>query len=348
MSASVRTTAWTTSWGGNLCMFRSEINGHHENQEVCLSVFPPQVTAGETAIAQLEPIDSSRQRAGGVARPWRLVCDDAQLGSADSDLAGITFSLDRPGKKLLLAMTSHAVLARTGLIVHGQVDDEIAYIVGQLDPFEASRWFRDIVERHRDDGHKDKIDLILGRFLDSPIDAVRKTAFTLLLDLHDRTLRRVAGGFFGRDRHRIDDAVQEASKRGWRSLKKFRAGLRFGPWIHGILLNACRDVKREGSMVPDLVERGSSGHDEAIEAIDSRDDFDFAMRKIGRPGVELLMLRHGQDMGFLDIARTLDIQPDRPDSTRVTTVRRRVERLERDFRAARGFRGETGDAGGIT
>ena len=328
-------------------MFRSEVNGHHENQEVCLSVFPPQVTAGETAIAQLEPIDPSRKSSKRGAQSWRLICEDTQLGTSDSDLTGIPFSLDRPGTMLLLAMRSQAVLARTSLIVHGQINDEIAYIVNQLDPFEASRWFRNIVARHHDDAYKEKIDVILGQFLDSPIEIAKKTAFTLLLDLHDRAIRKAAFKFFARDQSMIDDVVQEAGHRGWRSLKRFRVGQRFGPWIYQILLNVCRDAKRGIPMTPGLVDRESSGHDAAIEAIDSRDELDHAIRNLGRPKVELLMLRYGQGMNFLDIARTLSIQPDSPDMTRVTAVRRRVERAERDFRAAPGSREETGNAGGI-
>jgi hypothetical protein len=59
-------------------MFRSEINGHHENQEVCLKIFPPQVAAGESAVAQLEPVDPFQHRARGEGFPWRLVCHDTQ------------------------------------------------------------------------------------------------------------------------------------------------------------------------------------------------------------------------------------------------------------------------------
>ena len=330
-------------------MFRSEINGWHENQEVCLTVFPPQITAGETALAQLEPADPSWHRARRGVLPWRLVCDETQLGAADSCGQTIPFSFDQPGQKHLLAMTwrggsGHAVLARTNLLVHSQVEDEIAYIVTELDQFGARRWFKSIVERRHDDAYRDKLDLALGSYLDSQSNSVRKTAFILLLLLRDRALRKAAARFLRRDDGTIDDVMQEAKKGAWRSLKKFQIGNRFGPWIHKALLNACKDATRKTPLTPGNIDREMSSYAEAVEAIDARDAVGYLTRDLAQADADILRLWHGEDMSLIEIAHAMNIQPDRPEQTRVTTVRRRAERA---LRAAQSLLGDMSDTGGV-
>jgi len=83
---------------------------------------------------------------------------------------GISVRFDRPGRKQLLATSrfgpNQNVLARTDLIVHDQVDDEIDFIVKTLDEFSAWRWFKSILDRHPDTPtYKEELDLILCRHL---------------------------------------------------------------------------------------------------------------------------------------------------------------------------------------
>ena len=333
-------------------MFRSEVNGHHENQEICLSIFPPQVTAGESAVAQLESVDPYSDPARRRGMPWSLVGDDRQLGASDRYDRGITFRFDKAGTKRLLATASRpgsdrVVLARGELVVHGRVEAELDFIVNNLDQFGASGWFRDILGRHHDDAYRDALDLALGRHLESARESVRVTAFTLLVVLHEPSWRRVAARFLGRDAHATDDVLQETKRRAWRSLPRFRAGARFGPWAHKTVLNACKDAKKGVPFTPGDIDPECRSTDEAIEAIDARDAVTQLTRDLSRADVEMLTLRHGHDMGLIDIARELKIQPDRPDPTRVSTVWRHLERLERDLKAGRRPRGDAQDKGGI-
>lgn len=333
-------------------MFRSELDGCIENQGIYLKIFPPQVTAGESAVAQLEPVGPSRTRARQGESPWNLVCDDAQLGISPSYSTGIPIRFDQPGRKHLLATSrvgpDRNVLARADLVVHGRVDDEIGVIVRSLDEFGARSWFQSVLERHRDDdAYEERLDLILCQYLTDPVDSVRKTAFGLLVQMHKRALRRTAARYLGRDEHGIDDVIQEASRRAWRSLRLFEAGRRFGPWIHTALLNACRDVKRGARITTGGVDPETSCRDEAIAAVDARETLDHLTRGFDRGAVEMFTLRYGQGESYINIARSLNIQPDRPDQTRVSTVRRQVERLKMDLKTAQGSRGDTGDTGGI-
>jgi RNA polymerase sigma-70 factor (ECF subfamily) len=327
-------------------MFRSEINGYHEDQEVFLKVFPPQVTVGATAVAQLEPAVPTR----AVGSPWCLVCGGTQLGSAPSFAVGIPFRFDEPGRKRLLASARggpvQGVLARSDLIVHGQLDDEIECIVGALDEYAAWSWFRDILERQREEGYTGRLDLLLSRHITGPDDAARRTAFSLLVRMHDEAMKRTAARILGRDAYAIEDAVQEASRRAWRSLRRIRPGKRFGPWMHTILVNACRDAKRRGVTVADL-DPEDPQHDRALATIDARDALEGLTRGVDRDRLEMLERRHGRGESYIDIARAMNIRPDKPYQTRVTVVRREVEALLDQLRAARGRDGATGETGGI-
>lgn len=333
-------------------MFRSEVNGHHENQEICLSIFPPQVTAGESAVAQLESVDPYNHGVRRRGVPWSLVCGDRQLGASDRYDRGITFQFDEAGRKRLLATTNHlgldrVVLARSELVVHDQVEGELDFIVENLDQFAAIRWFRGIQARHRDDAYRDVLDLALGRHLESPLASVRETAFILLVSLHEPSWRRVAARFFGRDESAIDDVIQETKRRAWRSMPRFRAGVRFGPWAHKTVLNACKDAKKGVPSTPGGIAPQADSTDEAIEAIDTRDTLDHLTRDLDGRDVQMLVLRHGLDKSLIDIARELKIQPDSPDPTRVSTVWRQLERLERDLKAGKRPSGDTLNRGGI-
>lgn len=333
-------------------MFRSEVNGHHENQEVCLSIFPPQVTAGESAVAQLESVDPYVDPAGRRGLPWSLAADDRPLGASDRYDRGITLRFERAGTKRLVATASRpgadkVVLARGDLVVHDRVEGELDFIVHNLDQFAAAGWFRDILGRHHDDAYRDALDLALGRHLESARESVRVTAFTLLVMLHEPSWRRVAARFLGRDAHAMDDVLQETKRRAWRSLPRFRAGARFGPWAHKTVLNACKDAKKGVPFTPGDLDPECRAADEAIDAIDARDAVAQITRDLGHAAADMLMLRHGHGLNLIEVARALKIQPDRPDPTRVSTVWRHLERLERDLKAGRRPRGDAQDRGGI-
>ena len=76
-------------------------------------------------------------------------------------------------------------------------------------------------------------------------------AFGLLLRTHDDRLRALAWKLLG-DRDRMDDALQEAYVKAWRSLGTFRADADFGTWLYRITYNACIDELRRGADRPVL------------------------------------------------------------------------------------------------
>ena len=71
-------------------------------------------------------------------------------------------------------------------------------------------------------------------------------AFGLLLRHHDERMRALAWKLLG-DRDRMDDALQEAYVKAWRSLGGFRQDADFGTWLYRITYNACLDELRRAT-----------------------------------------------------------------------------------------------------
>jgi RNA polymerase sigma-70 factor (ECF subfamily) len=74
-------------------------------------------------------------------------------------------------------------------------------------------------------------------------------AFGLLLRSHDERMRGLAWKLLG-DRDRMDDALQEAYVKAWRSLAGFRHEADFGTWLYRITYNACVDELRRATFRP--------------------------------------------------------------------------------------------------
>lgn len=340
MAASVRTTPWTTSWGGSLFMSRVVMNGFHEDQEMLLRIFPPQVTAGESAYARIEPVGAYRPWSGREAFPWSLSCEESHLGTSPSYAAEIPFRIDRPGRKFLLAIgpagSEGEILARAEFFVHREVEDEVEAIVGTKDENGARRWLRDVMARRpKDAAFREKLDLLLARSLTGSDDMARKVAFNLLVAMHEQAAKKAASKCLDGDEHAVEDVVQEAARRAWRSLGRFKQGKRFGPWFYSALLNACSDARKGRRRAVDALE--ASRHDDAIEAIDARETLRAVTRDLNHKEVEMLTRRFAHEEGYLEIARAMDIQPGSPDATRVTAVRRQVEKLRSNLRTAHGW-----------
>lgn len=68
-------------------------------------------------------------------------------------------------------------------------------------------------------------------------------AFEALIAPHDRALRRLAYRLLG-DAGAMDDALQEAYVKAYRSLRSFAGDAAFGTWLYRIAANACHDELR--------------------------------------------------------------------------------------------------------
>jgi RNA polymerase sigma-70 factor, ECF subfamily len=71
-------------------------------------------------------------------------------------------------------------------------------------------------------------------------------AFVQLINLHDRALRALAYRLLD-DPQQMDDALQEAYLKAFRSLRGFEGRAAFGSWLHRIVYNVCMDQLRHRS-----------------------------------------------------------------------------------------------------
>jgi len=99
-----------------------------------------------------------------------------------------------------------------------------------------------------------------------------RSAFDELLRRHDPRMRALAYRLMA-DRHRMDDALQEAYLRAFRALPRFRGDARVSTWLFRITYNACLDElarARKTTHVPldEVVEQASDPFelDDALEA----------------------------------------------------------------------------------
>jgi RNA polymerase sigma-70 factor, ECF subfamily len=76
-----------------------------------------------------------------------------------------------------------------------------------------------------------------------------RAAFDELLGRHDARMRGLAFRLMA-DRHRMDDALQEAYLKAFNALPRFRAGRDFGTWLYRITYNACIDELRQRKRAP--------------------------------------------------------------------------------------------------
>jgi RNA polymerase sigma-70 factor (ECF subfamily) len=77
---------------------------------------------------------------------------------------------------------------------------------------------------------------------------------------HDDRLRGLAYKLLG-DRHRMEDAMQEAYVRAYRSMGRFRRDAELGSWLYRIVYNACVDELRRSGRRPMPVDAGDVAWD---------------------------------------------------------------------------------------
>lgn len=102
-------------------------------------------------------------------------------------------------------------------------------------------------------------------------------AFTELVRRYDDRLRGLAYKLLG-DRHRMEDAMQEAYVRAFRSMDRFRRDSELGSWLYRIVYNTCIDELRRTGRRPVPVDVHDAawdapsvapGPDRAVHAADS-------------------------------------------------------------------------------
>jgi RNA polymerase sigma-70 factor, ECF subfamily len=149
-------------------------------------------------------------------------------------------------------------------------------------------------------------------------------AFVQLLQPVDRGLRALAFRLLG-TREAMDDALQEAYGKAFRSLGGFRSGSSLSTWLYRIVYNTCQDeVRRRKPELPlDGRDGAAPGHeDEVVRRI----DLEAALAALPADLRALVLLVDAEGMDYRSAGDVLGIPPG--------TVGSRLNRARASLRAA--------------
>jgi RNA polymerase sigma-70 factor, ECF subfamily len=162
-----------------------------------------------------------------------------------------------------------------------------------------------------------------------PVD---RDDFAAIVHRHDHRLRGLAYQLLAGDRHRMDDALQEAYLRAYRALPGFRVEADLGTWLYRIVYNACIDELRRDRRRPrpvDLQEAdwdppsAASSPEEVVYAADATIR---ALRALPDEQRVALVLVDGEGFDNVAAARILGVPPGTVGS-RLSRARATVRRL---------------------
>lgn len=156
-------------------------------------------------------------------------------------------------------------------------------------------------------------------------------AFSTLLRQHDAGMRRLATRMLGSPAA-MDDALQDAYLKAYRSLDRFRAESAFSTWLYSIVYRTCLDHIRARGRRPtvDIDLATASGaipdaHDTAQQATD-RTALETALAELSEDQRGAVLLVDGAGMSYAEAGEVLGVAEG--------TVASRLNRAHALLRAA--------------
>jgi RNA polymerase sigma-70 factor (ECF subfamily) len=147
-------------------------------------------------------------------------------------------------------------------------------------------------------------------------------AFVELVVRSDLSHRRLAFRLLG-DRDRMDDVLQEAYVRAFRSLRSFRGDSSLETWLYRIVYNACIDDLRRRHEDVSLEEWDAIGPDGSTE---DRLDLAAALRSLPAELRAVVLLVDAEGLSYAEVAEVLSLPPG--------TVASRLNRARASLQAA--------------
>jgi len=154
-------------------------------------------------------------------------------------------------------------------------------------------------------------------------------AFVQLIGIHDRALRALAYRLL-EDPHQMDDALQEAYLKAFRSLRGFEARSAFGSWMHRIVYNVCMDQLRQrsrnGRISLSVADEMPDPMPDPGEVAAQRIDLAAALAALPPKMRAAVLMVDAEGMGYQAVADALGVP--------VGTVRSRLSQARRLLRRA--------------
>ncbi len=149
-----------------------------------------------------------------------------------------------------------------------------------------------------------------------------REAFTSLVRQHDPMLRALAYRMLA-DRHAMDDALQDAYLRAFRSIGKFRGGSVISTWLYRIVYTSCIDHLRRRRPLEELTDAPSLDNE-----VDQSIDLARALEKLKPEHRAVVMLIDAQGFTYEEVARITGVPAG--------TVKSRLSRAHRILRESLG------------
>ena len=164
--------------------------------------------------------------------------------------------------------------------------------------------------------------------------AGERAAFDQLIEVHQQRVVMLAWRWLG-TREDARDAAQETFLRVFRHLHKYDARYEFQGWLYRIVVNVCRDLRRQrlrhqgASLDEAAVERLTSGDDSEAEALASQERalLQRALATLSEKERAAIVLRDLEGLPTAEVARLLGSSP--------TTVRSQISSARTKLKAFR-------------
>jgi RNA polymerase sigma-70 factor (ECF subfamily) len=159
-------------------------------------------------------------------------------------------------------------------------------------------------------------------------------AFTDLVRRHDDRLRGLAFKLLG-DRHRMEDAMQEAYVRVYRNLHRFRRDAELGSWLYRIVYNACIDELRRVGRRPVPVDLQAGGWDapatqpDPERVVGAADRAERALAALPEDQRATILLVDGEGFDNVTAAEIMGVAPG-TIASRLSRGRAEMRRLLRE------------------
>jgi RNA polymerase sigma factor (sigma-70 family) len=157
-------------------------------------------------------------------------------------------------------------------------------------------------------------------------------AYAALVRPHEHVAYRVAVSITGWNAD-AQEAVQNAYVKAYRSLRRFRRGAAFKPWLLGIVVNEARNVRRSELRHERLAARAAERHDPAAagadEAVLAREEVATvleALTQLSEPDRLVVALRYFAQLPDAEAAALAGISTG-AYRVRLVRTRRRLEAL---------------------
>ena len=136
--------------------------------------------------------------------------------------------------------------------------------------------------------------------------------FATLLAFHLPRVHRAARGLVP-DEQEARELAQDALARAWAARDRYDRSRPFYPWLYTIVRNACRDAaaRRKHQARPGLVSAAvpSAGPSPLAALSQARSEACVrrAMAELPEPQREILVMRHFEDLAYVEIAELLEV-----------------------------------------